>query len=186
MFNSAVLDRCVGNSGAAVHGSNVPGRSGQNTLVRHPGPGRVCHHLDFTALLFRISRYFYNAGPHFCLAQRHNSSGLVDRNWDCLGIKPGPQLLYQPAFEFYAPAYGFDPKYVIDGIMSRNDPQKYLADVDQLKGKARVWFVFTHNFVGAVNEQNYMFYHLKKIGVKCAEYSPPGATVYLFNLEQIH
>src|SRR5271157_431134 len=91
-----------------------------------------------------------------------------------------------PAFEFYAPAYGFDPKYDIDGIKSRNDPQKYLADVDQLKGNARVWFVFTHIFVGAVNEQNYMVYHLQKIGTKYAEYSSPGATVYLFNLEQIH
>jgi Dolichyl-phosphate-mannose-protein mannosyltransferase len=91
-----------------------------------------------------------------------------------------------PAFEFYAPFYGFNENNYIAGIMSKDIPRKYLADIDKLKGNERVWFVFTHNFVGKVNEQNYFLQHLNKIGLKTSEYKSAGASVYLYDLEQIY
>lgn len=92
----------------------------------------------------------------------------------------------RPAFEFYMPLYGFDQSDYIGGIAARNDPVKYLEDIEKLRGYRRVWFVFSHNCSWCiVNEQEFFLEYLNKIGVKMGEFLSDGASVYLYDLGQI-
>lgn len=89
-----------------------------------------------------------------------------------------------PAFLYYAPYYGFKDSDYRVGVISRSEPEKYLKDIDTLRGNARVWFVFSHNYDwGKVNEKLHYLIHLNKIGKKIAEFSAPGAAVYLYDLK---
>jgi len=91
----------------------------------------------------------------------------------------------EPAFAFYAPLYGFDRNEYIVGVWARNDPARYLQDVDTLRGSPRVWFVFSHNCSWCVvNEQEFILDHLDKIGLKKGELLSHGAAVYLYDLTQ--
>ncbi|HXY62286.1 MAG TPA: hypothetical protein VEJ22_05075, partial [Nitrospirota bacterium] len=88
-----------------------------------------------------------------------------------------------PAFEFYAPLYGFARNDYILGSSARNDPDKYLRDIDKLKGGRRVWFVFSHNCSWcAVNEQLFILEHLDKIGLRRSEFLSDAASLYLYDL----
>ena len=90
------------------------------------------------------------------------------------------------AFEFYAPQYGFARNDYIAGLSARNDPAKYLQDIDNLKGNQRVWFVFSHNCSWcSVNEQIFILEHLNEIGLKRSEFISDGASVYLYDLAQL-
>jgi hypothetical protein len=92
----------------------------------------------------------------------------------------------RPAFEFYAPLYGFTRNDYIVGLSARNDPAKYLQDIDYLKGNQRVWFVFSHNCSWCgVNEQIFIVEHLNEIGLKRSEFNSDGASVYLYDLTQL-
>jgi hypothetical protein len=100
----------------------------------------------------------------------------------------------RPAFEFYAPLYGFARNDYITALSDRNDPSRYLQDIDpsrylqdidNLKGNQSVWFVFSHNFIrGGVNEQIFILEHLNEIGLKRSEFICDGASVYLYDLTQ--
>ncbi len=91
-----------------------------------------------------------------------------------------------PAFEFYKSLYGFNENEYIKGISSRKEPTKYLEDIKKLKGYRRVWFVFSHNCSWCiVNEQEYILEYLNKIGVKVDEFLSEGASLYLYNLNNI-
>jgi hypothetical protein len=90
-----------------------------------------------------------------------------------------------PAFEFYAPLYGFGGNNYIIGVSARNEPAKYLQDIDGLKGNQRVWFVFSHNCSWcSVNEKSFFLEHLNRIGLKRGEFISDGASVYLYDLAQ--
>jgi hypothetical protein len=89
----------------------------------------------------------------------------------------------KPAFEFYAPFYGLDAANPVYGIWARNEPEKYLADVDQLRGHERVWFLFSHNcFWCKVNEEAYIVEHLNQIGRLKKKFSGENSALYLFDL----
>lgn len=91
----------------------------------------------------------------------------------------------RPAFEFYMSLYGFDQHDYIAGVAARNDPVKYLEDIEKLRGHPRVWFVFSHNCSWCiVNEEQFILEHLNKIGVKKGEFLSDGASVYLYDLGQ--
>lgn len=89
-----------------------------------------------------------------------------------------------PAFEFYKSQYGLG-RY-IRGISARNEPTKYLEDIERLRGNRRVWFIFSHNCSWCiVNEQEFILEYLDKIGVKRDEFLSSGASVFLYDLKQI-
>ena len=91
----------------------------------------------------------------------------------------------KPAFEFYAPLYGFDRNDYISGVKARNDPDKYVQDINAMKGNQRVWFVFSHNCSWCmVNEQSFFLERLNEIGLKKDEFITDGASVYLYDLPQ--
>jgi hypothetical protein len=88
-----------------------------------------------------------------------------------------------PAFDFYAPQYGFRQDDYVVGVTSRKRPTKYLKDLKNLVGRGRVWFVFSHNCSWCtVNEEVYYLENLNKMGTELDEYSSAGASVYLFDL----
>jgi hypothetical protein len=92
----------------------------------------------------------------------------------------------RPAFEFYAPLYGFARNDYIAALSDRNGLSRYIQDIDNLKGNQRVWFVFSHNFIrGDVNEQLFILEHLNEIGMKRSGFMDDGASVHLYDLTQL-
>jgi hypothetical protein len=89
----------------------------------------------------------------------------------------------RPAFEYYAPLYGFENSDYIIGISSRAQPEKYIQDIDTLNRQGRIWFVFSHNCSWCkVNEEVYFLEHLDELGTKIDKFESLGASVYLYDL----
>lgn len=91
-----------------------------------------------------------------------------------------------PAFEFYAPFYNLQNKYVI-GDWERDDPAKYLVEIDKLKGNNRVWIIFSHICsigICSVNEYDYISEHLNTIGYLIDKFSNHGAIAVLYDLSK--
>jgi hypothetical protein len=88
-----------------------------------------------------------------------------------------------PAFRFYSPAYGFTKRTVVSGIMSREEPEQYLRDIDRYKNRDRVWFVFSHNCNWCpVNEEEYFVKYLNQVGSRLEDVYAEGASAYLYKL----
>ena len=88
-----------------------------------------------------------------------------------------------PAFEFYAPLYGFNRDSYTVGSNARNKPTQYIEDIKKINHSRRVWFVFSHNCSWCVvNEQDFILEHLNKIGLKKDEHTAEGASAYLYDL----
>ncbi len=88
-----------------------------------------------------------------------------------------------PAFSFYAKKYGFREGDVVRGIESREEPEKYLQDIERFTGNPRVWLIVSHNCSWCrVNEEKFIIDSLLKKGTLMKEFKAPGAVAYLFNL----
>jgi hypothetical protein len=88
-----------------------------------------------------------------------------------------------PAFSYYLQQYGFDRDDYIKGILSREEPSRYISDVDKLIGFQRAWFVFSHNCDWCtVDEQAYILEHLEEVGMRLDEFQSSNASVYLYDL----
>ena len=83
-----------------------------------------------------------------------------------------------PAFEYYASAFGFHQGDYIKGNSSRGQPEKCLNEMDRLRNRERVWFIFSHNVV----EENSFLQCLGTVGSRVAVFKSEGAAVYLYNL----
>lgn len=89
-----------------------------------------------------------------------------------------------PAFVYYAPMYGLTKEDYYIGIASRQEPGKYLVDMDRYNTGGRIWLVFSHNcFWCTVDEETYYVKYLDLIGAKLDEYRVPGASLYLYYIE---
>jgi hypothetical protein len=91
-----------------------------------------------------------------------------------------------PAYEFYAPTFdGLNGDYIV-GIESILDPIKYMEQIDTIGSGHRIWFIFSNNCSGCmVNEEVYILKHLDKIGLRLEEYEATGASVFLYEVDQI-
>jgi hypothetical protein len=88
-----------------------------------------------------------------------------------------------PAFKYYGSGFGFHEDDYIEGIASRNDPEKYLNDIDRFKNRERVWFVFAHPCGSCkVDEEDFFLRHLDTVGSRLAAFTSEGASVYLYDL----
>lgn len=101
--------------------------------------------------------------------------------------QPG-DLLYvyyngRTTFEYYAPRYGWAREQTIFGTCARLEPRRYLADLDQLRGRPRVWVLFVDGF-GAEDypEKQLMLGYLDHMGKQLDDRVSHGASLYLFNL----
>jgi len=90
-----------------------------------------------------------------------------------------------PAFAYYAPQYDLkDADYVV-GIMSREQPSKYIEDMDQMMGQDRAWFLFSHNCSWCqVDEKAYFLRHLDSAGTREDAFESEGASTYLYDLRR--
>jgi hypothetical protein len=95
--------------------------------------------------------------------------------------------IYQ--FSYYASRYGYQPQDYINGVedldqydgkkVSDQEKQRYMQDLNQLKGNQRVWILFAH----AVIPDEIKFYnaYLNQMGLRIDEFKADGAFVYLYD-----
>jgi hypothetical protein len=92
------------------------------------------------------------------------------------------------AFQYYALRYVFNPNDYVLGKDEREhwENQKneaYVKDLDQLRGKRRIWFVFSYvRSIKGVNEEDYFVQCLDRIGKRVDQVNGIGASVYLYDL----
>ena len=93
-----------------------------------------------------------------------------------------------PAFEFYAPVYDMEETSYLSGKREDyKDSSALLETLNALKGRKRVWVLFSHVYENdGFNERDFLLDYLKKNGRKTLEYRESGTSVflYLFDLSQ--
>jgi len=86
------------------------------------------------------------------------------------------------AFQYYLDSYGFDNESYVKGIGSKKNWEKYHTDLAQLKGKKRVWVIFTHvHFAQGSSEERYMVDYMESIGKRSDSFHSVRASVYLYD-----
>ncbi len=89
----------------------------------------------------------------------------------------------QFAFKYYQEQYGFGEGDYIVGVESRDDWQRYVDDLDSLRGSPRVWVLFSH-FTMQRDEMRFFLFQLDTIGKRLAVCAGEGAAAYLYDLSQ--
>lgn len=95
-------------------------------------------------------------------------------------------------FKYYAEKYGYKPGDYIIGIedldkhdgfkVTDREMQRYKADIDKLRGHKRVWFLFSHAWIG--KENKLIKAYLDSIGKQVDFFETAGAFVYLYDLRK--
>ena len=106
----------------------------------------------------------------------------VAQNW-----QPGDVLyLYYAGakvFDYYAPRVGLADVDPIVSTMSRADWFEYVADLEELRDKPRVWVVFMHNHkLDGVDEQKLFLMTLDRMGERLGRFEHTDAAAYLYDL----
>ncbi len=88
-----------------------------------------------------------------------------------------------PAFDYYAPRYGFDPGRTIIGNWWR-EWTAYQKDLAALRGRGRMWFLLCHTRRrdGTDDEEKPFLYLVDGIGRRLESFHAPGAAAYLYDL----
>lgn len=109
--------------------------------------------------------------------------------------QPGDTLyVYQRGiyqFQYYAKKFGFTEGSYVLGVddldtdnnvrtLSEIEKQRYRADLNQLRGRQRVWLLFAHANVAVENA--FIESYLDQIGQRSNSFVRPGAYVYLYDL----
>lgn len=92
-------------------------------------------------------------------------------------------------FLYYADRPGYRPRHFIVGVddldhidgkdLSEEEKRRYRADLDQLRGRDRVWILFSHTAMGG--ERRFIEAYLDEMGQKIGEYHQVGAFAYLYD-----
>jgi hypothetical protein len=86
-------------------------------------------------------------------------------------------------FDYYAPRVGLKDVEPIVGTMSRDDWFEYVADLEALRGKPRVWVVFMHDHkLDGVDEQKLFLMTLDRMGERLDRFEHTDAAAYLYDL----
>jgi hypothetical protein len=86
----------------------------------------------------------------------------------------------QGVFKYYAQRMNIPENTYIVGISSRNNWQNYIQDLNQLRGKDRVWLLFSHVFG---YEELFFLEYLDSIGGKRLDmFKGTRASAYLYDL----
>ena len=88
-------------------------------------------------------------------------------------------------FRYYAQRYGIDLTHYTAGITARNDWRYYERDLDDLRGKPRVWLLFCdiEDRLGG-GEQKFFEARLNDLGLLLDKYQPQESTLLLYDLSQ--
>jgi hypothetical protein len=88
----------------------------------------------------------------------------------------------QKAFDYYAKRYELDNMDYIIGVNFRESSEGYIRDLEKMRGKERVWMLFSHV---RKNEQKEIIQRLNKIGKNLLRVQVnEGAEAYLYNLSE--
>jgi len=108
----------------------------------------------------------------------------LERSW-----QPGDVVyLYyaaEPSFKYY---WSRNSGSYITGVRSRDNWHKYIDDLNQLRGKRRVWVFFSHVFAPVkkagerVSEQDFFLQYLDRIGTRIDAFTTEGGSAYLYDL----
>ena len=86
-------------------------------------------------------------------------------------------------YDYYAPRVGLGHVEPTVGVMSREDWFEYVRDLEDLRGKPRVWIVFMHpRKVDGVDEQKLFLLTLNHMGGQLQRLELADAAVYLYDL----
>jgi hypothetical protein len=89
-----------------------------------------------------------------------------------------------PAFTYYAPLYGIVESAFVLGVVGRNEPARYIQDIERVRHHKRVWFLFSHACPWCVvNEESFYLRRLDQVGRRVDEFHAVGASVYLYNFD---
>jgi uncharacterized membrane protein len=91
----------------------------------------------------------------------------------------------EPALNYYTfeGKIGAMPRIV--AVVSREDWTKYWADLDQLRGKPRIWILFSHVYSGGGADEERLFVdYLDRMGTKLDSVQATGAAAYLYDLSK--
>ena len=83
--------------------------------------------------------------------------------------------------KYYAERYNLDCNDVIIGVKSREKPEKYLDDINNLPNYKRVWLLFSHVHSKSINEKYYFLKHLNQMGELVDSYESLEASAYLYD-----
>jgi hypothetical protein len=99
------------------------------------------------------------------------------RDGDALYVYHGAR----PAFDFYAERYGITD--FIRGIKPRGDLERYASDVAVLRGRGRVWVLFSHvRQSQGIDEERFLLYLLDHVGARRDEQRAVDGALYLYDL----
>jgi hypothetical protein len=89
----------------------------------------------------------------------------------------------EPAFRYYTMQGGMPRGRIVFGSLSRDDLGGYLAELERLAGRPRVWLVFSHVFRRrGMDEERFLLYPLDRHGVRRDAIVGHGAAAYLYDL----
>jgi len=86
------------------------------------------------------------------------------------------------AFKYYLDRYGLSNSDYSIGTDQIGKPEKYIAEIDSLRGNERVWFVFSLHGPSNAREQAIFLDYLDKVGKRLKVCTSPGAASYLYDL----
>jgi uncharacterized membrane protein len=88
-----------------------------------------------------------------------------------------------PAFRYYQERYGFAHVPHIEGVNSRSNWRNYLDDLEKLRGRQRVWILFSHVHRNrGIDERILMLDHLDQLGTRLDFIKVHGAEAYLYDM----
>ena len=92
------------------------------------------------------------------------------------------------AFTYYSRRYNLTSADYIIGLDSKKDRKEYKEELDKLKGKKRVWIIFS-NVYDLVKEEGsektFFLNYLDKIGMRLDSIVMTGSSAYLYNLGNV-
>jgi len=86
-------------------------------------------------------------------------------------------------FQYYSERNLIDLTEEVIGIESREHWKSYKQDLERLRGRKRVWILFSHVYRAAgVDEERLLLNYLDEMGNKLDSSRSAGASVYLYDL----
>lgn len=88
-----------------------------------------------------------------------------------------------PAFEYYAARDGIPRSAYRLGSCARGDWRRYVSEVNELRGRPRVWFVLSHAFYkSGIHEDSLFFQYFATVGKQIDSSSAVGAELALYDM----
>jgi len=85
-------------------------------------------------------------------------------------------------FWYYAERLKLPVENVWIGVDCDSDSRCYAADLDKLRGRPRVWLLFSHIWIGnGMDEEQFFLHHLDGMGRRLDSYKSTGARAYLYD-----